>query len=112
MMQEKGIDAAVKELEWRGVTKCPITMLDKTEIIRFQNEVKLTCSQTFCAMSCITLRDEFGFGEKRIRQFIQRFNLKTECLEEDYATWQDYLDILKDELGIELFINGISDANE
>ena len=47
-----------------------------------------------------TLHDEFGFGEKRIQRAIDRFNFKAECLADDYCSWDDYIQTIKDELGI------------
>lgn len=52
----------------------------------------------------MTLKDEFGFGTKRINQFIKRFNDKTECLVDGYTTWAEQIQAIKEENGIELEI--------
>ena len=55
-------------------------------------------------MSCMVLRDEFGFGQKRIKQFFDRFNLKTECICDGDVIWDDFIDALREETGIEFSI--------
>lgn len=94
--KEKGIEELEKELRFRNITKAPL-MVPKSEVDRFCAEVKNNCVTTFKVMTMLVLHDEFGFGQKRLEQFQERFMLKTECITEDYATWQDYQDILNEE---------------
>lgn len=49
----------------------------------------------------LTLRDEFDFGQQRINRFINRFNEKTDVLVAGYASWEDYEQILLEEVGID-----------
>lgn len=51
-----------------------------------------------------TLHDEFGFGQARCKRFIDRLNLKADCLVDDMASWDDYVKLIKDEIGIEMTI--------
>lgn len=94
--KEKGVEELEKELRFRNITKAPL-MVPKSEVDRFCAEVKNNCVTTFKVMTMLVLHDEFGFGQKRLEQFQERFMLKTECITEDYATWQDYQDILNEE---------------
>lgn len=55
-------------------------------------------------LSVATLHDEFGFGTQRCDRFIKRFNKKAECIMDDMASWNDYIKMIKEELGIELGI--------
>lgn len=93
---ESGIDGLKKELEFRNITKAPL-MVPKSEVDRFCAEVKQNCVTTFKVMTMLTLHDEFGFGHDRLERFMERFMMKTECINEDYATWGDYQDILNEE---------------
>jgi len=93
---EKGVDGLQKELQYRNITKAPLSV-PQTEIDRFCAEVKNNCVVTFKVMTMLTLHDEFGFGQKRLEQFMERFMTKVECITEDYATWGDYQDILNEE---------------
>ena len=48
-----------------------------------------------------TLHTELGFGSKRASKFINRLNLKAECIVDDMVSWQDYVDAIKEELKLE-----------
>ncbi len=48
----------------------------------------------------MTLHDEFGFGASRIERFRKRFDFKTECLMENYVTWLEMINTLKEETGV------------
>lgn len=50
------------------------------------------------------LREEFDFGAKRCQRFIKRANLKAECIVDDLATWDDFIQQIKEELGIQITI--------
>ena len=101
--KENGIDALEKELEMRRITNLPTGVSRKAlnECIR---NIKYNVMDTFVILLVATLRDEFGFGEKRIQRAIDRFNLKASCLGEDYVTWQDLIDDIKSDMGFELGI--------
>lgn len=102
--KEKGIEGLKQELDFRNITKAPL-MVPKSEVDRFCEEVKQNCVTTFKVMTLMTLHDEFGFGEKRLKQFVDRFMLKCECITDDYATWKDYQDILNDECKMMIDMN-------
>lgn len=101
--KEKGIDELEKEVKLRGYTNLP-TQVSKKAMEECILNIKHNVVDTFVILSVATLHDEFGFGEKRAQRFIERFNLKADCLAEDYCTWEDQIDIIKEELGIELDI--------
>ena len=48
--------------------------------------------------------DEFDFGAKRCQRFIERMNLKAECIVDDLATWDDYRQAIQERLGFEIKI--------
>ena len=58
--------------------------------------------ETFMCMTIEVLHLRFGFGRKRCREFIKWWNIKTELLDEKIVTWQDYVDAIKEELGIDV----------
>lgn len=103
IVKEKGIDGLEEECKFRGATQLPLA-LPKKAIDECVNNIKMNTIDTITILSAITLRDEFGFGKQRIQRFIDRFNLKAECIMEDYCTWQDNIQILKEEVGLDLSI--------
>lgn len=101
IVKEKGIEALEKEVKvrtWSGIS----LRITTEEINEASEKIKHMVLDTMTIMTVLTLHDEFGFGRKRIQQFLDRFTLKAECILEDYATWQDYQNIIQKELGFDL----------
>lgn len=102
---EKGIQALAEEIRFRNITKAPIGV-SRSEVERFQNEVKTNTVLTMKCLTMLVLHDEFGFGHDRLERFVERFMLKTECLIEtdpngnSYSTWAEYEQILLEECKI------------
>lgn len=101
--QKEGVEGLEKELKRRGITGINLPVSHK-EIDHELDKIKMQVLDTVLAMSCMVLRDDFGFGTKRLNRFKEQFNFKTECLQDDHMTWADILEIIKDEVGIELAI--------
>ena len=97
--KEKGIEELEKDLKMRKVVDLPIPV-SKKALEECINNIKNNTVDIFVILMIATLHDEFGFGEKRIQRAIDRFNFKAECLAEDYCSWDDYIQTIKDELGI------------
>lgn len=100
---EQGVEALAKEIKFRGLTNMPITV-PKSTVDKAVEQIKITTTETFLIMLCAVLRDEFGFGQQRVQRAVDAFNKKCDCLAEDYCTWQDYIDVIEEELGIHLSI--------
>lgn len=98
--REHGLDALEEELKLRGAYNIPIR-INKKELQEFTNNTKAMILDTVLILTSVTLHDEFGFGKKRLEQFIDRFNTKAECIGEEYTDWQDQIDILREECGLE-----------
>ena len=99
-VKENGIEALENELKRRGAYNIPIRISDK-DLKVFTDNAKMMLLDTVLILASMTLHDEFGFGKERLQRFIKRFNFKAECIGEDYTTWQDQIDILKEECGLE-----------
>lgn len=98
-IKEKGIEAAEKELEMRGVRGIPLAVKEG-DLVRFSTREKKNTIATMILMACMTLRDEFGFGFDRMNRFIERFNKKTECLVGKYVSWKDIQETIREETGL------------
>lgn len=101
--KREGIEGLEEELKRRGITRVNLPASHK-EIDRELDKVKMQVLDTVLAMSCLVLRNEFCFGEKRLNRFKERFNLETSCLEDGHTTWADVLEMIRKETGIELQI--------
>ena len=101
--KDRGIEGLEEELKFRNCTNIPIGINRKAADEAIQGIKEQTCdSITILAIS--TLHDEFGYGQKRAQQYIDRFEKKAECLAEDYCTWQDHIKMIKEELNLDLTI--------
>lgn len=99
-----GIDKAEEELKRRGAVFVPLEIPTKI-LDEFSEKVKWNAIDTIVLLSCATLRDEFGFGHDRLVRFMDRFTEKAECLSEpDCVKWNDYIEMMKEEVGIEFTI--------
>ena len=99
MVEEKGLEAAQKDLEQRGIRRLPLAC-NKQDIRNFELYEKKNTLATVLMMTCMTLRDEYGFGYDRMNRFIKRFNDKTSCLVDGYVNWKELQDTIKAETGI------------
>lgn len=103
IVKEDGVEALEKEIHFRNFTGIH-TALAKKELDQASVKIKEMTIDTITVLSAATLRDEFEFGKKRISRFINRLNLKAECLMDDYVTWQEIIDDLREDIGLELKI--------
>jgi hypothetical protein len=103
LAKDKGIEELEKEVRFRNRTGVSLN-LTRQEIAAGSDKIKNMTFDTMLAMSLMTLRDEFDFGKKRLERFKDRFTEKAASLAEDYCTWLDIVDALKEETGIELEI--------
>lgn len=101
--REHGLDALEDEIKLRRITNLPTKVSTKALnecVVNIKNNV----TDTFVLLLVQMLQDEFGFGPKRLKRAIDRFELKASCIGENYLTWQDMIDTIREELGFELAI--------
>lgn len=101
--KEGGIEALEQDLKMRNITGLPVGV-SRQALQECVINIKNNTIDTFVILLAATLHDEFGFGEKRVQRAIDRFSFKAECIGEDYCTWEDYIQTIKEELNIELDI--------
>lgn len=93
IVEKNGVDGLRDEIEFRNATKIH-TPLDRKSLEIATRKIKEMTMDTFTILCVATLRDEFDFGTKRCQRFIDRMNLKAECLMDD----------IDEEMGIKLRI--------
>lgn len=101
--REKGIEGLEAEIKYRNISLVPIAV-SKEKMDECVNNIKMNTIDTMLILSASTLRDEFGFGKERIARFVERFNLKAECLVDGFCTWDDQMTMLAEECGVKLSI--------
>ena len=99
----QGMEAAEKELKVRGAMFVPLEVNHK-QLDEAVYKIKLNTIDCILIMSCMVLRDEFDFGQKRLERFCERFNLKTDALCDEEIIWDDLIQTLKEETGLDFTI--------
>lgn len=99
----KGIDGLEADLKMRNITglPCAVSRAAMDECIM---NIKYNVIDTFTILVAYTLHEKFGLGKTRLNRFIHDFNFQAECLDEDYCTWEDQIEILRQECGLDLSI--------
>lgn len=103
LVKDKGIEELEKEVRFRNRTGVSLN-LTRQELAAGSQNIKNMTFDTMLAMSLMVLRDEFDFGKKRLERFKDRFTQKATSLADDYCTWLDIIDTIKEETGIDLEI--------
>ena len=93
--REKGLDALEADLKMRNAIDLPLRV-SKADLDKFSDNVK------YNTVLYVKMHDEFGFGNKRIKQMFERFDNKAECIAEDYSTWEEQISIIAEECGIDM----------
>lgn len=119
LAQEQGIDALVKTVKQRGVTKVDITASDK-QLNDMWGALSDNIGQNMITTVAWVLHDAFGFGQKRLQQFMSEFDKATanlmslDYMGEHYVRLEDYaielnkkydlgLDVIKAAVETEMF---------
>lgn len=95
LAQKQGVDALVKEVQKRGVTKVGITASDK-QLNDMWGALSDNIGQNMLTTVAWVLHDTFGFGQKRLQQFMAEFDKATsnlmslDYMGEHYVTLEDY----------------------
>ena len=98
--KENGVEGLVNELHRRNASEVPLR-ITKAQMQQYSESVKENVVNHILLLSLVTLRDEFEFGAKRLKQFQERFTDKASCIAGDWTTWEEQVKVLAEEVGIE-----------
>ena len=110
LAQEQGVEALVKAVKQRGVTKVDITASDK-QLNDMWGALSDNIGQNMITTVVWVLHDAFGFGQKRLQQFMTEFDKATanlmslDYMGEHYVTLEEYnlgLDVIKATLATDM----------
>lgn len=103
IVREGGLEALERECKFRGVTGIHTSLASK-DLNKASQKIKEMTIDTFTILCVVAVHDEFGFGEKRCRRLIAKMEEGAGYLMDDLATWDDYINEIKDQLNIDLRI--------
>ena len=101
--KKNGLDALEEEIKFRCNTKLPYTT-NRQQVMEFQEMIKQRMLSTVALMSVLILREEFGFGSKRMKRFSDKFKDNTEQLMSGDLTWRDTYEAMVEEVGFGISI--------
>ena len=80
--------------------------LKKYEARAYQQAVKDNMRFLY-GLSYLSLRDDFGFGQKRMKKFMKGLSVNLEDLMADRISLTDIEEVMKEEIGLEIFEDGV-----
>lgn len=98
IVKKKGVKGLEDEIKFRNATKIH-TLLDKKSLEIATQKIKEMTVDTVTVLSVAVLRDEFEFGKKRCQRYIDRMNLKAECLTEGFVKWNEIVEDIDNDMG-------------
>ena len=117
LVKEKGIEALEEDIRMRGFFSVPLA-LSKDEREKFILNVSSNLYATTLTVVCMVLRDQLGFGKKRLHRFKKHFDEVSETvfdfdqMGQHYVTLEDYAVYLNSEFGLGLDVERIAACQE
>lgn len=102
-IKANGVEAFERELAMRGRRGLAIPV-SQADLVAGSQRIKEMTLDTVLTLAVATLHDEWQFGKKRCKRFADRYSLKAACLADNLVSWQDYTDMIKDELDLKIEI--------
>ena len=103
IVKEGGIAALDKEIKFRGCTGIHTAFASK-DLDKAAEKIKEMTMDTFTVMGIAALHDAFGFGEVRCQRWMDKFLEGANYLADGMATWNDYCNSIKENIGFDLEI--------
>lgn len=92
-----GTDALIKEMKFREKTKID-TNLTNTELEGVSQNIIGLINETQILIWLSVLHDEFDFGNKRLNRAMDRFEKIHGQIEEGFAGYADYIELLQEKM--------------
>lgn len=102
-IKKEGLDEFEKELRWRMNHGISIRLTQK-ELDQSSMEFKKQFVAMTVCVAILVLHDEFDFDREQLKQFENRYNVKSESLLSDYVNWDDYVGLVSEITGEEFKI--------
>lgn len=104
--KEKGVSGLEDELKRRNATEIPIRMT-RAQITQFSQDVKHNVVFYMSVMARGILADKFDFTKEQLEKFNQHLNNRSDCLVGDYTSWQEQIETLNEDFGLNIKDDGV-----
>lgn len=115
--KEGGIEALETDLRRRNVLKAPIKFSSK-ELYEWYQETTNSMYNNMLTGVLFTLHDKYGFGQKRLDEFLAEFNYNVGCtlnldyMGEHYVKMEDYAIELNEKYNMGIDINRVAASQD
>ena len=101
LVEEGGLGRLEDEIKYRNLTGIH-TGLVHIVLDKATRQFMMTTLVTVLLLAISSIRDEYDFGAGRLKRLIDRMERKAQALIGDMATWEDFRQTIREELGIEI----------
>lgn len=103
LAKEKGLEELEKEIRFRNRTGISLNVT-RQELNAASKKIKDMTLDTFTTLGIAVLHDEWNFGKKRCKRFMDKMVEGAELLVEDLATWEDFVNEINEQLDLDVHI--------
>lgn len=101
IVREDGLEALEKECRFRNITGIHTSLAVK-DLDKASEKIKEVIADCYVVLSLAVLHDVFQFGEVRCQRFRNGLDKAADYINDGLAEWVDYVNSIKEEMGIEL----------
>lgn len=93
--KEEGLDALERDIKMRGITRIPLVYKEE-DARKMMYIIGNNVTMNVLTVSCVVLNELYGFGQKRLRDFMDQFTKRTDLVVDmdymgtHYATLDGY----------------------
>lgn len=103
IVERDGLEALQRECKFRGATGIRTSLAYK-DLDTASQKIKEMTLDTVVILAIAVLHDDFGFGQKRCQRFMDGMDRGADFLNDGLATFPDFQQSIKEEIGLELGI--------
>lgn len=103
IVREGGLEALENEIRFRNISGIHTSLAAK-DLGKASEKIKEMTLDTFTIIGIAALHDAFGFGEKRCQRWMDKVMEGADYLVDGLATWEDYINSIKERLNLDLQI--------
>lgn len=101
IVRQGGLEALEKECRFRNITGIHTSLAVK-DLDKASEKIKEVIADCYVILSLAVLHDIFQFGEVRCQRFRNGLDKAADYINDGLAEWVDYVNSIKEEMGIEL----------
>lgn len=101
IVRQGGLEALEKECRFRNITGIHTSLAVK-DLDKASEKIKEVIADCYVVLSLAVLHDVFHFGEVRCQRFRNGLDKAADYINDGLAEWVDYVNSIKEEMGIEL----------